>query len=350
MRTIRISLLLTLLMAAIVAGTSWGQDSPRPLFKPAAVPYEEQTADAGLRRRYVTIDLSLLHAETGEGQEEGGGLELDLMDGLSYIALVQRVERPAGGQIMWQGQIEGQPDSPVTIVAGDNAAAGSIWADGRLYRLYYAGNGVHVLEERDGVEPLPEHPPIPVGPADAWEPGQLDGQAAASDDGSIVKVLVVYTTASRQRYGKAGIESLINLAVTETNQAYFNSKINTRVSLAAAVEVAYNESGSMTEDLYRLQRTSDGYMDSIHGLRDAYAADTVTLIEEASDYCGIAFLMTTLSTGFQSSAFSVVNSDCATGYYSFGHELGHNMGSTHDHQNGSASLYPYSFGHWAIDY
>jgi hypothetical protein len=40
---------------------------------------------------------------------------------------------------------------------------------------------------------------------------------------------------------------------------------------------------------------------------------------------------------------------CAAGYYSFGHELAHNMGSNHDRANGSAALYPYSYGYWAPD-
>jgi hypothetical protein len=40
---------------------------------------------------------------------------------------------------------------------------------------------------------------------------------------------------------------------------------------------------------------------------------------------------------------------CAAGYYSFGHELAHNMGSNHDRANGSAALYPYSYGYWALD-
>jgi hypothetical protein len=353
MRTIRISLLLALAMLAIVAGTTRGQDNPAPLFTADVAPDDSPTADASAQRQYVTIDLSLLDIASGAGDDESGAVRLDLSNGLRYTALFEEVERPATGQIVWHGRIEGQPDSPVTIAVRDGVTAGSIWADGRLHRLYHAGDGVHVLEALEGGEPMPEHPPIPVEPADNQEPVTRDGQSAASDDGSVVEVLVVYTTASRVRYGgKSGIEALINLAVAETNQAYASSLINTRLSLVAAVEVAYSESGNMIEDLHRLQRTSDGHLDSVHALRDAYAADTVTLIEEASDYCGIAFLMTTLSNGFETHAFSVVDSDCATGYYSFGHELGHNMGSHHNRETFTstpATLFDYSFGYLAPD-
>ena len=33
--------------------------------------------------------------------------------------------------------------------------------------------------------------------------------------------------------------------------------------------------------------------------------------------------------GFAPNAFAVVDRTCATGYYSFGHEMGHNMGLNH---------------------
>ena len=57
--------------------------------------------------------------------------------------------------------------------------------------------------------------------------------------------------------------------------------------------------------------------------------------------------MTNLSNSFESFAFSVVHVTCATGYYSFGHELGHNMGSAHDQANAGVALFDYSFGYQA---
>ena len=45
-------------------------------------------------------------------------------------------------------------------------------------------------------------------------------------------------------------------------------------------------------------------------------------------------------------AFSVVDRTCATGYYSFGHEMGHNMGLNHAHGDPTGTgAYPYSYGH-----
>jgi hypothetical protein len=345
---IRYSLPLTIVLLVIVAGTSWGQGGRQQLFGPAASELAAQTGHS-LQRRHVTVDSGQL---TAEGELAGSGaaaLYFQLFGGQRYVA-TGHIEETAGGGTIWQGHIEGQPDETVTFVTYDGVAAGTIRAGGRLYRLSYSGDGVHLLEEVTAAEPMPEHPPIPI--LEAPQPDGLErGQAPGADNGSVIDVLVVYTPASRARYGgTAGIEALINLAVAETNEAYQRSQINTRLSLVATEEVNYSESGSMVEDLSRLRNKGDGQLEAVHTWRDSYAVDTVTLIEEASDFCGIAFLMTTLSIGFEDHAFSVVDSDCATGYFSFGHELGHNMGSTHDHANGSNSLYPYSFGYWAQDY
>lgn len=353
MPAIRISLLLTLALLVLIVGTSQGADSPKPLFSPAAAPDGAPSAasEGALRRRYVEVDMASLGTAAGQGVVEGKTLQIDLFGSATYTAVADQVESPAAGQLIWQGQLQGQTMGKVTIVARDGVAAGSIWADGHLYRLQHVGEGIHALEELPAAEPTAEHPPIPVDPDLVQASSRDGGQTVSGDDGSIIDVMVVYTPASRNRYGgRSGIEALIDLAVAETNEAYYRSAINTRISLVAAVEVSYQESGSMVEDLYRLQRTDDGYLDAIHNWRDTYAADTVSMIQESSDFCGIAFLMTTLSTGFDRYAFSVVDSDCATGYYSFGHELGHNMGSAHDRANGTNAVFPYSYGYWAANY
>jgi hypothetical protein len=72
----------------------------------------------------------------------------------------------------------------------------------------------------------------------------------------------------------------------------------------------------------------------------------VSLWIEGGNYCGIAYLMSTVSQAFESSAFSVVARDCATGYFSFGHEFGHNMSAHHDwYVSSSTNPYPYIHGY-----
>ena len=99
----------------------------------------------------------------------------------------------------------------------------------------------------------------------------------------------------------------------------------------------------MRTDLTRLTSSTDGYMDNVHSLRSTYNADTVIMIVESTQYCGIAWLMANVNSTFESHAFSIVASQCATGYYSFGHELGHNMGARHDWYVDDDLNSPYSY-------
>ncbi|MCA1944570.1 MAG: zinc-dependent metalloprotease [Desulfovibrio sp.] len=53
---------------------------------------------------------------------------------------------------------------------------------------------------------------------------------------------------------------------------------------------------------------------------------------------------------FSSYAFNVVAPQCATGYYTFAHECGHNQGAHHDRANtgGGTGLYSYSYGYQQV--
>jgi len=178
------------------------------------------------------------------------------------------------------------------------------------------------------------------------------GASAPADDGTIIDVLVVYTPAARSAMGgAAGINALIDLAVLEANTAYANSNITPRLNLVHKAEVAYTEL-DYSSDLSRLRGTTDGFMDEVHTLRDAFNADIVALIESTSGVCGVGYLMGpgSVNTAFASNAFSLTQYSCATGNFTFAHELGHNMGSHHNIENaGSTPAFPYSYGYQAPD-
>ena len=163
-------------------------------------------------------------------------------------------------------------------------------------------------------------------------------------------MLVVYTPAARTAAGSdANLLARINLGVTETNTAYANSGVIPRLRLVGAEAVPYTESGNLVTDLDALTYTADGLIDAVHARRNALGADLVQLMVGDADTaatCGVAWLMPVLSPGFASNAFSVTAYPCISPNYTFGHELGHNMGSHHAPEDGaSGALYPYSFGY-----
>jgi len=358
-----IALTLLLLTGIFLGGTrrvSGQSESAMSLFgDPAAIPaglLAEPGYGETIRRRPVTVKTELLGEPDGGDAQEGQSLLMNLFPDIQVVALPLEITSPAPGKLTWTGFIPGYPGSTVILVRSDEALAGSIRLDGRLFLLTYAGHDLHLLSELSAYEPFEEHLPLPVQPAglEAQRGGATVSRVdIGADDGSTIDVLVVYTPAARNsRGGTAGIKALIELAIAESNQAYQNSLIHTSLNLVMAAEVNYSESTDIITDLFRLQNKSDGFMDGVHTWRDDAHADMVSLIIDDTNYvnkyCGIAYLMTELNPGFESFAFSVINVDCATGYYSFSHELGHNMGSAHDRgANPGDSLFDYSFGYQA---
>ena len=156
---------------------------------------------------------------------------------------------------------------------------------------------------------------------------------------SSIDVAVFYTAGAREKAGgTAAAEAEIDLMVAETNRAYEESGVSQRIVLAAREEVEYTESGSGRTDLDRLSDPSDGHMDQVHAIRDREGADLVHLISQITDVGGVA------SAVF--SAFAVTRAWYAGGFM---HELGHNMGLSHDRgaevYGYGSGLLPYSYGY-----
>ena len=125
---------------------------------------------------------------------------------------------------------------------------------------------------------------------------------------------------------KSNMLGRIDLAISETNTAYDLSGVNTELRLVHSyLHPNYTEASSDTfgTALDDITGTSDEKMDDVHAKREQYGADLVALLIDGSQYCGIAWLGPS-----KGNMFSVTAWNCATGYYSFGHEIGHNMVST----------------------
>ena len=161
---------------------------------------------------------------------------------------------------------------------------------------------------------------------------------ALSASPSILDVMVVWTRNAEcaNAYQSKGctltdttrkaILGRINLAVLETNVAFENSGIEAKVNLIHAyLDASYTEQNT---DAFRgalnaITNPNDSLMDDVHVKREQYGADMVHFMIDDDKLCGIAWLGPS-----KSRMFSVSSWQCATGYYSFGHELAHNMVSS----------------------
>ncbi|MBN1810261.1 MAG: hypothetical protein JXA14_00335, partial [Anaerolineae bacterium] len=308
-----------------------------------------------VRSRLVTVDFAQLGAPDAAGiaGSVADRLVLNFFADAVYTAVLDRVEISALGAFSWIGNLEGVELSQVILTVKDGVMVGNVVGPGLFYQVRYVGDGVHAIREVDQAAFPPEAEPIPVElPA-----GDLAQPDSTADDGSTIDVLVVYTDDARvQVGGTAAMEAMITQAETETNAGYANSNVAQRVNLVYTAEVSYDESGfDWNTTLSRFRAHGDGYFDSVTepgtGLRDTYLADESVLIVKGDlHYCGMAYLMSSLSPSFESLAFAVVAYNCATGYYSFAHEMGHNMGAHHDRANASGpGAYSYSYGYQAPD-
>ena len=160
---------------------------------------------------------------------------------------------------------------------------------------------------------------------DAWRAWlatiDFQGSPCGLAPGSVtMDVAVVYTPATRRAAGgAAAIDALIDLLIAETNESFAASGVRHRVALVAMSEVPYDESHDIGIDLERLAEPSDGHMDEAHALRDRFGADLVHLLVAGESEGGIAF---------RPGAYGVTYWNWGTG--AFAHELGHNMGLSHD--------------------
>ncbi len=342
-------------MVSIVLGFSIAPAHAAPdLVLPAkafnhAVPKSIIKVERGVTRaRVVKADFTAL--EAARDSLRGGGppqvMRLELFDGHEATLLITGSETLPDGTTTFRGHVAGRAFSSVTMAQRGDILAVNVVAPGFVFQVRYVGDGLHEVREIDQSQ-FDDHgayKPIPVDapPMDA---------AVANDAADTIDVMVAYTPAAKAGAGSAAaMATLIALAITETNDAYAAAGVTQRLRLVHAMEVVgYTDAGDMSVDLARLRSTNDGFMDEVHAARDAYGADFVSLwVENGGGGCGIGYLMSTVSSGFATSAFNVTARSCATGNYSFGHELGHNMGLRHDLYVDTGTT-PYTYAHGYID-
>ncbi|WP_405598523.1 MULTISPECIES: M12 family metallo-peptidase [unclassified Pseudoalteromonas] len=250
----------------------------------------------------------------------------------------------ATGSLIWVGKsLDGDE---VTLIKSEKGISGTVKVGEHVYKLQPNKHSGHNFIELDPAKQPAEHAPDYkqssnsniASISEQILTAQNYQTAMASNAQSDISLLVLYTPAAAQKSGD--INSLIDLAVVETNQGYQNSGVNAVVSVAHVSQINYTEATNSGTDLNRLAAKNDGYMDEAHTLRDQYGADVVILVNDVNGYCGQAKAIGANAN----SAFAMVDYDCATGYYSFGHEIGHLQGARHNPEN-DPSTSPYSFGH-----
>jgi len=285
-----------------------------------------------------------------------GGTKLDFFSDVSMVVDWTDVVAQSGDAVAWYGRVQGAPYGQATFVrTGDRLIGSATRGDGKVYQVRTAEDGTQWNLEidqsllPDGAADSPEVAPDPAVASSA-----AASDAVAPDDGSTIDVLVLYTPAARQFYGKTElIEAQVQLAIAVTNQGYAASGVIQRVRLVNTQEINYVESSRISDDLTNL-RSGNGVLAQAQTLRDTYGADLVSLwVATPENTCGIGYILNPSlpAATMASLGFSVAERQCAVDNYTFAHEMGHNMGAHHakDDLNPDGTVpsgaYPYSNGY-----
>jgi len=291
------------------------------------------------------VHVARLAAEPARLLSNGAAVRMSIAPGVDVTAVPEQLRQRAADDLSWGGAVRGQ-DGWVQLVYMEGGVTATVTVGGNSYRIEPIGEGLHAVTRIDQTAFPPEHTPDNFSGA-LWDNDRLGARSLGTGNIGIAatstqNVLVVYTASAASAAGN--IASKIQLAVDETNTSYANSGITINMVRVNTSQVTYNESGrTFSQHVSALQGTTDGMMDNVHTLRNTYAADIVMLVVNDSEACGQAAAIKATA----SSAFAVSYWDCITGYYSFGHEIGHLQGARHDRYVDSSTS-PYSYGHGYI--
>ena len=195
-----------------------------------------------IRSRPVTLDMPLLEKLRTDLLDAPQTIRMAFFDDATLLVQFIRTERVGRNGFAYIGTVPGIALSSAVIVEENGVVSGNVNVLGQKFQIRAVGDAGHVMREIDErAFPLdhlapsafipkgakPNLPGTPLSGKDRTPP--IAAVNTALDDGSIIDVMVMYTTAARISQGStAAMNSLVNLAVTETNVAYANSGVTSR--------------------------------------------------------------------------------------------------------------------------
>ncbi|MEP6705913.1 MAG: M12 family metallo-peptidase [Pyrinomonadaceae bacterium] len=299
---------------------------------------EQEALLAKIKQETTTAETRLVTVRTALLSPSPTSLLVNVKPGKQFEVLTTETRPGEEGIMTWIGKPQAPSDAAVFIVDNGNVT-GTIREGNELYSVRPLGGGLHVVIRQDQTKFPPEHPPQ-FAQLEKEAPKEFPSLAIAdvSPGPKVLRVLVAYTPSVAA--ARPDINAFIDLAIAETNLSYTNSQVNIRAELAHAYQVSYQESSNQDSDLVLFRNNNDSVMDEVHNLRNTYSADVCVLLVNTGAFCGTASAI--LAT--ESTAFAVVYYSCATGNYSFGHEIGHLQGARHNIE-ADPDVTPFAYGH-----
>jgi len=329
-----------------------------------SVPVPREFLEKAKTARFFAINPALQRAEGNVKVNDI--IKLQLFENAQYTATVKTVVTNMNGNYTLTLKL---PDYPMALGMITTSREGkslfmlrvpelkrtfissaSIYSD--VSYLLDIGPDNELKYENDEVQ-IPEGTAIPVQDDEQTnrENVRLRASGISADlaptDPAQIDLMVVYTPAAAEwaASNEGGISNTIEGTMAHTSAVFDNQGNEDKINLVYSGKVNYTEHpAAMETDLRNLTGTDDGYMDDVHLLRTQYGADLVVLMTRADDYGGIAWVLNNVN-GSPKYGFHVVRVQQTSWTYVAVHELGHNMGMSHNKEDaGTSSLFPYAFG------
>jgi len=201
-------------------------------------------------------------------------------------------------------------------------------ADGKYYGIEKC-NQFHVFKEYD-VPSFVQEKAVKIE-----SPTIKNVDTKSVDNTTVVTYSVMFYYTPEFSATTSDIPGFIDQVIAESNQGYINSNIPVRISRFCIEQATLNDiadAGDMLTEFAQMKGSSSA-------LRNT--ADAAALLVNDFNSCGIAYLGT-FTSGW---TVSVTGKSCALGYYSFGHEVGHNFGSHHNPEADTNTQWTYGHAH-----
>ncbi|HLS29011.1 MAG TPA: zinc-dependent metalloprotease family protein, partial [Opitutales bacterium] len=307
-------------------------------------------------------------AQSAETLSKGDSFRIPLLNGENRMATVHQVTEDLNGTLTLTAEIEDSDFGYFILSTTGEKSLGivSIPESGGHYAIKPQSVEIHLFEELSAEE------------AGSWDCGAMEIPASAIPQRSpnsiatqtfgdpaepvTIDLMIAYTPAARQwaETNAGGIFNVIALSLQKARLVLENSRTFLTLNIVGTLEVDYEESGSSSLDLIRLTTSESfhpygptrngqsliGYMDEVHGVRDAVGADLVTLITSTSDVGGMAWVLAS-ERGNPAWAFNLARVEQVAWTTTLVHEIGHNLGLHHHRAQNfqpGPGLFAYSAG------
>ena len=213
---------------------------------------------------------------------------------------------------------------------------GTLKTKGRAFTLEHCSTGYHWLEYnvKDFVE---EEEGFEDDANEDESPGL--GDVLADDDGGMVEYSVMIYYTPEFEAITSDIPGFVDQVLAETNQGYVNSNIPMTIKLHCIERATISDTASSSALMSSFMKMKKMSAAALRHSADA----TVLFVASLGNYCGRAHSINSIGSGH---TISVCAKSCALGYFTFGHEIAHNIGAYHNRETGHINpYYPHGQGH-----